>query len=81
MSESLSVPELGTSAGLASLALVAAPRIRYRMFDAVFTALSEAILNLQPPPATPISAPVVAAALKVSRAPSTKPLPGSRTLG
>lgn len=69
MSESLSAPEFGPRAGLAGLALVAAPRVRYRMSDAVFTALSEAIRNLQLPPATPISEPGVAAALKVSRAP------------
>ncbi|WP_308466112.1 GntR family transcriptional regulator [Rathayibacter soli] len=44
-------------------------RARYRVSDAVYEQLSEAIRNLQLPPGTPISEPGVAAWLGVSRSP------------
>lgn len=71
MPDSLSAspaPSLAKS-GLSNLQPLRAPQSRYRMSDAVFTALSESIRNLELPPATPISEPGIAAALQVSRAP------------
>jgi GntR family transcriptional regulator, rspAB operon transcriptional repressor len=69
MSDSLPGGQAVVRNGPSALVPLVAPRSRYRMSDAVFTALSESIRNLQLPPATPISEPGVAAALQVSRAP------------
>lgn len=52
-----------------SLQPLTAPKARYRISDAVFTALSESIRNLQLPPGSPISEPGIAASLQVSRSP------------
>ncbi|MFF2494007.1 GntR family transcriptional regulator [Agromyces sp. NPDC058064] len=52
-----------------SLQPLAAPGSRYRISDAVFTALSESIRSLRLPPGSPISEPGIAASLQVSRSP------------
>lgn len=56
-------------APVVALSPLSPPSSRYRISDAVYEQLSEAIRNLQLPPGTPISEPGIASWLQVSRSP------------